>query len=64
MTNFRPLLFAFLAAATAAQAQDPDISHQRQLYRKINAGAAAKETRPGAAVPVAAGSGSESSPAR
>jgi len=64
MTKYRPLLLAFLTAATAAQAQDPDISHQRQVYREINAGAAAKETQPGAAVPVAAGSGSGPTPAR
>jgi hypothetical protein len=56
MTKSRPLLIAFLAAASAAQAQDPDISHQRQVYREINASAADLEkvsaTLPGADGPV------------
>ncbi len=57
MTKYLPLLLAALAAATAAQAQDPDISDQRQVYREINAGAADMEkvsaTLPGADGPVA-----------
>jgi hypothetical protein len=41
MTKTLPSSIALLVLATAAPAQDADISHQRQVYREINAGAAA-----------------------